>query len=260
MALRDKGSSSSKPKGKGLSIQTHSGLSEARMAAAGGGNSKRIFLPMGKPVMVQFLDTPDEMKEYDIHSFQSGGKWRYVPCTGHDDCPLCNDDDPEVAKQKYRFCCNAYDVKRKKVGIVEGPQALAVRIMGRFKGRPETFKKKVFMVTKMNTTPVSFDIDVVDDKYAFRVKEAKLDLDEFVKEEHEAFITGNAPVGKKKSKSSLDAYDDEDEADDEEEVHTKDELMEMEWGPLKRLALSLDIDITDKKRRALVREIMEAEE
>lgn len=247
---------------KGLTVKTYGGLSESRMASKQG-SGKRLFLPKGKTVPVVFLTGPDQMKEYDQHVWKEGSKWKFVPCVEQEDgeCPFCSDDDPQVAKTSYVFAANVWDVKNKCVRVMTGPTKLSMLVLKRYKSRKKQWLKTVFDVTQMNVTPVQYDIDATDEDLP-RIKGDLYDLEEFVQEEFDNFMGNEKVKNTSKSRSTLDDDDEDDESEDadDDEPHTKADLKEMPWKDLKKLARSLDIDTEDKKRTALVREIMEAEE
>lgn len=231
-----------KKKSGGFKPKIYQGLNDKRMAKGQGGH--RLVLKQGDTATVQFCTPISEFREFDVHQFQDRNRWNYVPCAG-DDCPLCDDDDPDVSKTHYRFCCNIYSKKEKKVLIMEGPKDLSGRIALRFKNAKKKFTKKLYDVSKLKTTPVSYDVESADGR-PVDVSELKLhDLDEYITGEMERYFGDSTPKPSKKSgKSALDDDDDDDDGDDDE--YTLDELLDMEKSEVKRIAKSMGIKLNDK--------------
>jgi hypothetical protein len=252
----------------GLQVKSFGGLNENRIQRSSS-SGKRLFLPKGKTVPVLFPKDPSDpsgFMEFDQHVWKEGSKWNFVPCIANDDdpdaCPLCNEDDPAIAKTSYAFACQVWDVKNKCWRVMTGPGKLSQLIVNRWKSRKKSFTRVVFDITQMDTKPVSYDVDATEEDPP-KVKGDPYDLDEFLAEEFQKAIGGDTDGGSKKaSKSSLEDDDDDDEEDDEDddEAHTQEELEEMTIRELKRLARSLDIDTADKSRKKLIRAIQEEEE
>jgi hypothetical protein len=254
----------SKGLSSGLSPRMYSGLSKKRMEK--GQASNRLILKQGKTQTVQFLDTPDEMKEFDMHQFQDGGKWNYVPCAG-DDCPLCEDDDPDVARTRYRFICNVYSFSDKAVRVMNGPKDLSGRIMQRYerlrksaggsrKKAAKRFLSKTYDVTQLNTQPVTYDVEAADDEPVQTDKLKKLDLEAYIINDMKRYFGADGmPDGGGKT-----AMDDDDE-DEQEDEYDEDELDEMTPGEVRSIAKGLGIKLVDKdgekrKKSALIRLIL----
>lgn len=200
----------------GFGVKTFAGLNKKRMEPRGGNASfgVRVRLDANEPVPVQFYTEPDNeagFLEFDTHAFREDGRWTYVPCMG-DDCPLCEDEDPDRKKTTYRFLAKVYNLKTKKPQLLEGPGDLARRIHYRWSRRPGSFLKRTFEITKLETTPVTYDVAVGDDPVV-RLTNIKA-------EEFEAYLSGalKSYYGEHPpSKSALAAADDLDEEADGEE-------------------------------------------
>jgi hypothetical protein len=258
--------------GGGLSVAIGGGLNKKNYAKKGSGGD-RLVLKQGDTATVQFVagcDDSDHWKEISQHQFQDKGRWNYVPCLG-DDCPLCEDDDRDVSKVTYRFFTNVYSMKDKKIVILEGPKDLSGRIARKWEGaekkKPGLFLKRTYDVSKLATTPVSYDVEIGEDNTKKIDMKGCIDLDAYIRSEAARYYGDEMPgvsdkkSGKKKKRTALD--DDEDEA--EEDTYEREELMEMDWTDLKRLAKSLKIKLVDKegekrKRTALVKLILKAQD
>jgi len=252
----------------GISPRTFGGLSKERYTKKTG-TGQRLQMAQGDTRTVQFVaDISDEKlwKEIDQHQFQDGGKWKYVPCLADDDgngCPLCDDEDPEVKKVHYRFFTVVYSFKDKAYVIMEGPKDLSGRIAFRYeglkkKGKEKLFIKKTFDVSKLKTTPVSYDVESGDDDAKKLDPKQFPDLDEYLDATAKSYYGDSLPTGKKsKGKTALDDDDDDEDADEFDE----DELMEMDWSDLKKVATNLRIKLIDsdgekRKRKTLVKLIL----
>lgn len=198
---------------KGITAKSFSGLNKKRMQKTSSANfGKRIMLQKGDTLPVQFLQLPEDMKEFDVHTFREDGKWYFIPCLG-DSCPLCEDEDAERRKVSYRFVCNVYNLKDRKVQLLEGPKDLASRISYRYERKPGLFLKRTFDITKFNTSPVTYDVAVGEDDIV-KVTDLKLeDLQAYIDEEAKRFYGEEMPSGK----SSLDAKDDDDDIDENDD-------------------------------------------
>lgn len=231
-----------KKKGRGdgdLAPVIYKGLSDKRMAK--GSATNRCRVDKGKTVTVQFLNAPDDMREFDQHQFQDGGKWQYVPCIGKD-CPLCDDDDDQVSRTHYRFICNVWNFSTKRVEILEGPKTLAGRIKYRWKKRKDSFLKRTYDVSKFDTQPVEWDVESADDNAlpSSKRKGLKLyDLDKDIKESLQRWFGDNTP----EPKTSKTALDDDDYEEDDE--YDEDDLDEMKWSEVAKIAKGLKIKTKD---------------
>jgi hypothetical protein len=209
---------------RGLSAKTFKGLSEKRMAAKGGGGGKRLMIKQGDTIPVQFLHNPDDFIEFNIHTFQDEG-WNFVPCAG-DDCPLCEDEDEKRSRTSYRFACNVYNLKEKKVQIMEGPKDLATRIFHRYQRKPTAFLKRVFDITKFPTTPVTYQMELAEEQPVTTRGLALHDLEDYLTEELHRYYGEEMP-----GPSALEDDDDEDlddELDDEDEEEEDDDDLDDE--------------------------------
>lgn len=202
---------------KGLSVKTYGGLSKKRMASGGsGGMSKRVAFKKEEPtVPLQFLQPPEDFIEYDIHAFQEDGRWQFVPCTGADSCPLCDDEDDQVRRLSYRFACNVLNLANNKVQILEGPKDLATRIYHKYERAPQKFLKRVWDVSRYQTTPISYSVDLAEDldPVATRGKKS-LDLDEYLTDELKSYY---GPDLENIGGGALAADDDDGDDDEAEE-------------------------------------------
>jgi hypothetical protein len=236
----------------GLTVKKYGGLNKTRYTRRKNANfGKRLQFDGSAPVPTQFLGLPSDdtyFKEFDQHQWQEGGRWYYVPCLG-DACPLCQSDDSQKSRLKYRFVAVVYNHDEKKVQILEGPMDLAQRIGYRYERSPNKFLKRVYDVSKLDTQPVKYDVNAGDDNplSAAALRKLKLfDLDEYIDEEAKRYFGDELPKA-----TSLDADDEEDEDasdiddddDDEEEDEQSDEEVEL------REELE-DLDPADLKRRA----------
>lgn len=224
----------------------------------------RLELQQGDSAVVQFVaPITDEKfwKEIDQHQFQDKG-WRYVPCLG-EGCPLCDDDDKDVAKTTYRFFTVVWDFKEKRLAVAEGPKDLSGRIGRRYeglkkKGKEDTFLKKTYLVSKNKTTPVSYDIET-DDKKPVKIDLSKApDLDAYIEDQKVRYFGEDLPKatkkkgkGKKGQKTALD-----DDAAEDDEL-TKDELNDLSDKKLTAYAKEVGIkkpDVSDRK--GLIKQIL----
>lgn len=257
MAKKKKGAS------KGLSPKIYSGLNKKRMEKKGSGGN-RVILKQGDTATVQFLTGIDGFREYDIHQFQDGGRWQYVPCAG-DDCPLCADDDSAVAKTTYRFCSNVYSFKEKKVLILEGPKDLAGRIAFRWEKRtkkgkyPKKFLQKTWDVSKFPTTPVSYDVEAGDDDPVDTSRMKPHDLDEYIKGEMVRYFGSEMPASTGRTALDDDDDDDDDEDEDDDE-YTRDDLEDMTPKQVRKIAKGMGIATTkggeNRTTRTLIKLIL----
>lgn len=235
---------------KGLTAKTYKGLSKKRMDAAKGGGVRFKF-KRGEPQPIMFFETPDEMRELDQHQFQDEGRWQYVPCTG-EECPLCEDEDEDVAKTRYRFACNVYNLEEKKVQVLEGPRDLAHRIAFRYERKPSRFLKRVYDVTQFDGTPISYQIDLADEEPVRISNKKPHDLDKYIDKAIEFYY------GDKKPKK--DSLEDDDEEFEDEEEYTEEELEDMSNSELKSIAKEFGVSIKGKKPSEVIKEIMEEQE
>lgn len=248
-----------------MKAKTYSGLNKDRMAS-NAFFQDRVNFKKGDSFEGQFLTGIDGFMEYDIHAFQEKGKWRFIPCAG-EDCPLCEDDDPQVSKTSYRACCNVWHSKEKKVMILEGPKDLFSRIATRYKRFAKDAKSRkkwtrtVFEISKFATSPISHDVEASDRK-AVDPEGLKLhDLQAYVDGEMTRYYGSNSKLarklakkGKGKKKSSLDDVTDD-------EGYSKDELEEMSLKKLGKVATSVGVHEVPTKDTAakVIKKILKAQ-
>lgn len=232
----------------GLTVQSFGGLSKKRYSKGQGW--PRITLKQGDTRTVQFaalISDEKQWKEIEQHQFQDGGKWNYVPCLGKN-CPLCEDEDNDVRKTHYRFFTNAYDFKEKQWAVLEGPKDLSGRIARKFErlkkaGKEARFLKTTYDISKMATTPVSYDVDNGDDNPVKLDPKKLVDLDAYLLDQAVRYFGEDMPTSKSKGKSALD--DDDDDAEDDE--YDEDDLEEMSTKEIKRIAKGLKIKLVNPK-------------
>jgi len=246
---------------KGLSAKTFKGLSKKRMEK-GAGNSLRLRLEKNKSHPVQFLETPDEMVEFDQHQFQDGNRWQYVPCTG-EGCPLCDDDDRDVSRVRYRFITNVYSLKERKVLVMEGPKDLAQRVAFRYERKPGSFKKRVFDVTMFDSNPVSYQVELAEEEPVRVKSDQRHDLEKYITDALERYYGSGGSA----DKSALEEDDEDDDNEtewDEDEGYTKAELREMSRKEL--AAVAQEFGVKTKKNgekrptKAIIRDILAAQD
>lgn len=192
----------------GLSAKTFGGLSKKRMASKAGPGNKMI-MKSGETRVAQFVADPDDekyWKEFDQHSFQEDGTWYYVPCAG-DDCVLCLDDSESRSKTSYRFICVVYNLKEKRLQVLEGPKTLSQAIFYKYQQKPDMFLKRVWDMIRFPTQPITYNIDRGDDdpvKLKDVLKGEVPDLDKYLADEMARFYDGDGAkkTGAKKSKKS----------------------------------------------------------
>jgi hypothetical protein len=105
------------------------------------------------------------------------------------------------------------------------------------------FLKKTWDISKMATTPVSYDVEGGDDN-PVQIKTAKLiDLDKYIDGEAKRYYGDSMPTAKGKGKSALD--DDDDDAEDDE--YDQDDLEAMSPKRIKRIAKEMKIKTVNPK-------------
>ena len=242
-----------------------SGLNEGRMKSGVGRFADRTSFVQGDTIQVQVLDLITEFVEYDQHQFRDGGKWKYVPCGG-DGCPLCADDDDEVAKQHYRFSCNVYNHDTKRTEVFEGPKTMSALIAKRYKtiakkakGNEEKLRKlwtnTVFEFSKMKTQPVTFDVDYGD---ADPVKPAKWegkthDLRKNIVEQFKFYFGDNVDI------SELDAKEDAEAKSSMDDSISKADLKDMDDAALKKVGKDFGIKAKGMTKKDFIKAILAAQ-
>lgn len=202
-------------KKKGFSAKTFKGMSKKRMDARKGSFGVRVPLKESTTVPIQFLEGPEDATEFEVHAFQEDGQWWFVPCAG-DNCPLCLADDDTHRRTSYRFLLNVYNLESKKVQILEGPQQLAQAIFYRYERKPANFMKRTYDITRLPTTPTSYQFELGEDEMlsASELKKMKkLDTDEYLIGEMKRYYGDELP---EEGPSSLDDDEDEDDLEDDD--------------------------------------------
>lgn len=225
---------------KGLSVKLFKGLDKKRIAAGGGGGGRRVQFKDGEIVLVQFLGTPDSdsFVEYRTHSFREGGQWQYVPCVGKKACPLCQEESQEMSKTSYRFATNAYNLKEKKVQILEGGTELATKIFYRFERKPKSFLKRTFEITRLDGQRTTYDVAVGEDPAVDTTKLSKelVDIEDYLNQQLQRYYGDDVP-----DVSSMEDEDDDDDEDEDEKPKSK-----AKSKPAKKKAKDEDEDDEDE--------------
>lgn len=225
--------------GSALKPQIFKGINKNRLSSMGKSNFPRVKIKDDETVTLVFLTDLSGFREFDQHQWREGGSWKYVPCAGKS-CPLCEDEDEDVSKTRYRFCANVYNCGDKEVQILDGPGTMAQRIALKAEKRKKNFLKLAWDITRLSTTPTSYDVDQSDDDVPKKAKDAKLlDLDAYIAEQMTRYFGEDIPKGG--SKSALD--DDDDDADEDE--YTKSDLKNMSRKELVRVAKDMKVKTKD---------------
>jgi hypothetical protein len=207
---------------KGLSVKTFKGLNKKRMEQKSNKNfGKRLMLKDGDTVPVQFLMKPEDFLEFEQHQWQEGRQWNFVPCLG-DGCPLCESESDNERKTTYRFIACVYNLKDKKVQIVEGPKDLAGRIFYRYERKPANFLKATFELTRFPTSPTTYACDKGDDDPVKTSGMKIIDLDEYVLEEAKRYFGDDMPAASALDADDDDDFEDDDDLDDDEDSEDDD--------------------------------------
>lgn len=246
---------------KGLQPRMFSGLNQKRMAQKSGGGGNRVQFGDETPTnTLQFLDTPEEMREYYIHAFQEDGRWHFVPCAGQDECPLCDSESERVRQISYRFACNVLDLKTGQVKILEGPKTLASLIFYKYKRKPAVFLKRVFDVTRFPTRPVTFNFELAEEDAVSTRGKKKIDLDEYVLGEMKSYYGDDLTLTPADLSDDSDDEDDEDDDELDEDEFTESILKKKSVGDLKELAEELEVDPVPKTKPKLIAAILAAQD
>ena len=192
---------------KGFKPKTFQGMSKKRMKSKGGSYGLRVPLKEGVTVPIQFLESPEDATEFEVHVFQEEGRWEFVPCAG-DLCPLCQSDSDKQRGTSYRFLLNCYNLEAKKVQLLEGPQQLAHQVFARYERGPSKFLKRTFEVTRFPTTPTTYGFELGEDPVVSTTGMKKIDHNEYLMGEMKRYYGDELPEG---GKSSLDDDDEDDE-------------------------------------------------
>ena len=237
-------------KGKAtLAPQIHGGLNEDRMKSGGGKFAERVEVKTGGMKRVQFLTDPSDPNgfvEIDQHQFKANNRWNYIACGGKG-CPMCKDDDPEVAKINYRFFAVVWDFSKKKVAILEGPKTLSQKIFKRWKSNKRKFTSTVYEVSKEAGPPVQWDINMVGKKPTSTKDLVLIDIRANIIEQFKWALGPDVKVDIKALEAELGVdAEDEDTADAlEDVVLTKKQIAKMvakgKEDDLLRIALNFGI-------------------
>lgn len=239
--------------GKGLTPRSFGGLNKSRMQTGSGSSFPRVKMKDDETVSLQFfgaINDPESFKEFDQHQWRDKN-WNYVACLGKN-CALCEDEDDDVAKARYRFVALVYNLEEKQVQVLEGPGTMAQRIALKYEKRPKTFAKKVWDVTRLDTTPTSYDIDTSDEDPIDLKGKKRLDLQAYIDESARRYFGKDIPRGG--AKSALD--DDDDEDYDDDEGYTKSDLLEMDKAQLKKVAKEFKVKMDGKSRKEVITAIL----
>lgn len=260
--MASKTKSKSKKGGGGLSVRTFGGLNKKRYTKKSGGGDRVQFDEKKPTVCLQFvapIDDADWWVEIEQHVFREDGKWNYVPCLG-EGCPLCEDEDSDVSKTSYRFFTCVWNFKTKRYEILEGPKDMSGRIAFRYEKKKKSFLSRTWDVTRMDTTPVSYDVES-GDKAAIKIDKKKLiDVGKYIDAAAKRYFGDDMPTGKTPKRSALD-----DDDYDEDDEYDEDELLEMDKGEVKDIAKSLGIKLKDKddeprSKKTLIKLILKRQE
>lgn len=244
-------------KGKAtLAPQIHGGLNEDRMKSGGGKFAERVEVKTGGIARVQFLTDPSDPNgfvEIDQHQFKASGRWNYIACGGKG-CPMCKDDDPEVAAIKYRFFAVVWDFSKKKVAILEGPKTLSQKIFKRWKENKKKFTSTVYEVSKEAGPPVQWDIGMINKKPTSTKNLDLIDIRANIVEQFKWALGPDVKVDIKALEAELGVETDEDTADAlEDVVITKKMIKKMvDKGKEDELMkIALNFGIKKKKLKAM---------
>lgn len=201
----------------GLSVKTYSGLNEKRMQQKSGGN--RVVIEKGSTIPVQFLQKVSEFVEFDQHSWQEGGQWWYVPCTGDETCEPCQSEDEKKRKKGYKFLANVFNLKERKVQILEGPKTLATQIFYKYQRKPVAFLKRVYDITKFPTNPISYNFELAEEQAVKTAGLKLLDLNDYLDSQLDRYYGEGGEAPAKGGANSLDdtEYDEDEEYDGDDD-------------------------------------------
>lgn len=232
---------------KGLSVKTSKGLNKKNMEKKGGAGGNRFPLKKGATIPCMVLDDPGDMLEFEMHVWEDGDGWNFVPCLG-DACPLCQSDSDKIRGTSYRFACNVYNLEEKRVQVMSGPQNFAKKVFAKYENsKPlERFFKRTWDATMYDSKPVEYGFDRSDEEPLSpkaKAKLKKLDLNKWLISEAERYYGDEIP-----DVSSLDDddddYDDDDEDEDDEDSYSKADLRAMKSPELRKIAKRLGVKKT----------------
>lgn len=250
--------------GSGLSVRTFGGLNEENYTAGSGFGDRFKFEKKGKAYPVQFvagIDDDSQWIEFWQHQFRDNKSWAYVPCL-EDDCPLCQDEDEEVRKRRYRFVTNVFDLKEKKMKILEGPKDLSSRIARRWESKKTAkkvkvgFTEQVYGLVQNDTQPVSYDVEVLEDTGKKIDPKDCYDLQAYIDSAAQRFYKGKPVASKKSGKKGKSALDAEPTQEDE---YSESDLKGMSAKKLAKVAKTFDIDPDGVEPAKLIKKILKAQ-
>lgn len=198
----------------GFTVKSFQGMSKKRMASpANKAWGMRLPIKKGTTFPIQFLQTPEEATEFEVHAFQEGGRWEFVPCAG-ESCPLCSSPNERQARVSYRFAVNVYNLEAKKVQVLEGGSNLAQVVYYKYERGPERFLKRTWDVTMLPTQPVSFQLERGEEEVVNTRTLKHIDLNDYLIQSMKDYYGDEMPTA-----DSLFEGGDEDEegADDDED-------------------------------------------
>lgn len=237
--------------GKGITPKTFGGLNKSRMQTGSGSAFPRVKMKDGETVSLQFfgpINDENAFKEFDQHQWRDKN-WNYVACLGKN-CPLCDDEEADVAKARYRFVALVYNLGDKQVQILEGPGTLAQRISLKYEKRPKTFVKKVWDITRLDTVPTSYDVDTSDEDPIAISGKKRLDLQAYIDESASRYFGKDIPKGG--AKSALD----DDDYEDDDETYTKADLLDMTSKELRKVAREFKVKTDDRSKKQIIQAIL----
>lgn len=191
-----------------------------------GSGGMMFVLGKGETKQIQFLQELDSIAEYEVHSAKNeNDKFRYVPCMERK-CPLCKDDNPDVAKTSYRFAINVWNHTDGEVQVLEGGKLLGLQIFQRWETaeekKPGSFRSRVFDIKKnVGGRFVTYDLAYDPETAGVELEgKRKHDLEEYVNRQMSRFygteedtLTDDdpEPVKERPLKSVAKAEDPEDD-------------------------------------------------
>lgn len=250
------------PSKKGMTVKTSKGLNKKNMDKRSGAAGLRFPLKKGVTIPCMVIDDPTECEEFEMHIWEDGDGWHFVPCLG-DACPLCGSDSEKVRGTSYRFAANVYNLEEKRVQVLVGPQTLAKKVYAKWEKKPNLFKKRAWEVTMYDGTPVEYGFDRADEdplseKALKKVK--PVNLMDFIKSEAVRYYGDDVPDVSSLDADDDDDYDDDDEDDDEDDAYTKEDLRAMKEDALRKIAKRLGVKKTKGvEKKILIKNILRAQ-
>lgn len=243
----------------GLAPVMHTGIDEDRASAKSGNFAPKAKLKQGETSTYQFPWAPivgDDtgiFVEIEEHQWSEGKgskvKWFFVPCAG-EGCPLCDDDDKDVAATNYQLYVNVYDFDQKKVVLLKGPKTLTRLILDRYKKNKKEFVRRAWDISRKKASPW-WDMERSEDD-GLSDKKLKaltpIDAREHIRSEFDQFFGTSSSGGKKKGKNkpSLDADDDGKASALDDDPYTKKSLAKLSEKKLRKIGAAFEIKKVDK--------------